>query len=227
MTLDTQPSSVVGALAAQGWVFMRCHRPGASSIEAFSALGEIETVEGLGRVQSLVPKEVSEAHPNTYSGNFGVAEFPLHTDLAHWAAPPRFVALRCITGVQSVATRLFDGHVLVEYFGQDLLRAILVKPRRPMHNRLQLLQLLQRVRSSDSYLLRWDSVYLQPASAKSRKLSQEVAAFLASAKFVEFKLLERGDTLIIDNWRCLHGRDSTPESAGQRRIDRTYLRTVS
>jgi hypothetical protein len=26
-----------------------------------------------------------------YSGNFGISEFPLRTDLPHWVVPPRFV----------------------------------------------------------------------------------------------------------------------------------------
>jgi L-asparagine oxygenase len=57
-------------------------------------------------VQTLVPRETNEAGLNQYSGNFGLAEFPLHSDLAHWALPPRYFMLRCIVGAMTSASRV-------------------------------------------------------------------------------------------------------------------------
>jgi hypothetical protein len=214
-------------IAMHGYALVRSHRPGALSLDALSDLGQVDVVEGLNPIQTLVPREKSEALPNTYSGNFGVTEFPLHTDLAHWAIPPRYLALRCIRGVESVATRLLDGKFLMKRFGIDTLRTILVQPRRPIRNGKQLLQLLERVGTSSEFRLRWDSIYLKPASALSDELFADVLEFVTSLEPSEIFLLERGDTLIIDNWRYLHGRANAADSAKNRQIDRAYLVSIS
>jgi hypothetical protein len=224
MSTDLQ---IAEAIAMHGYALVRGHRPDSTSLEALSDFGQIDTVEGLNSVQTLVPHDLAEAPPNTYSGNFGVAEFPLHTDLAHWAVPPRFLALRCVHGSESVATRLVDGWILTKQFHHDILRTILVQPRRPMRNGKQLLQLLERVETSEHFRLRWDTVYLRPATSHSAEHFANVFAFLSHTQPSEFVLLERGDTLIVDNWRCLHGRASTPDGARTRQIDRAYLRSIS
>lgn len=214
-------------IAKHGYALVLGHRPNSPSIDALSDFGKIETLEGLNAIQALVPQERAEAPPNTYSGNFGVAEFPLHTDLAHWASPPRFFALRCVSGSRSIPTRVLDGQTLTEHFGPELLRRTLVQPRRPMKNGKQFLQLLERVDSSDQFRLRWDSIYLRPATRQSSEAFSSVLDFISRSQPAQLVLLERGDTLIIDNWRCLHGRASVPEDAIHRHIDRAYLRSVS
>jgi L-asparagine oxygenase len=215
------------AVAEQGYAVVREHRPEADSLEAFLDFGEIETVEGLNTVQQLVPRDRIESLPNTYSGNFGVEEFPLHTDLAHWATPPLFLALRCVTGTSLVPTRILDGQLLVQHFGLKFLRSLLVQPRRPMRNGKQLLQLLERVGPADRFRIRWDSIYLKAATVRSASGFEKIKDFLASSIASEVLLLKRGDTLIIDNWRCLHGRASVGTTARRRHIDRAYLRTLS
>ena len=83
-------ANVKAALEIDGYALLREYCPSVSSLPVFEELGEIDTVEGLSAIQHLTPKEVSDASPNTYSGKFGTSSFPLHTDLAHWARPPRF-----------------------------------------------------------------------------------------------------------------------------------------
>lgn len=219
--------TVADEIGQLGYILLRSHRPEASSLDALSDFGQIEVVEGLSAVQSLTPREEIEALPNTYSGNFGLGEFPLHTDLAHWAIPPRYLALRCIRGAESVGTRLLDGRQLIERFGADVLRTILVQPRRPMRNGKQLIQLLERIRCSNEFRLRWDSIYLKPASVHSSEIFCEVIEFIKNTKPFEVHLLERGDTLIIDNWRYLHGRAITDDRARERQIDRAYLGLIA
>lgn len=172
-----------------------------------------------------MPRGIDDSPPNTYSGNFGRAEFPLRTDLAHWALPPRYILLRCLRGADNVSTRILDGRHLVDTFGSDRLCATLVQPRRPMRNGKQLLRLL---RSDDSScdLLRWDSIYLHPASRLSAQVFGGVIEFLRDARPLEVNLEGPGDTLLIDNWRCLHGRSAASEKDGGRHIERVYLKEI-
>ncbi len=221
------PTTFADAIVRHGYKLIRCHRPDASSHEALSEFGHIDVVEGLNCVQCLHPHTQVGAAPNTYSGNFGLDVFPLHTDLAHWAIPPRYLALRCIREAPSVGTRLLDGRVLIRQFGANALRSLLVQSRRPMRHGKQLIQLLERIGSSDQFRLRWDSVYLKPASGFSTERFAEVNDFLKHAEPFEVFLLEHGDTLIIDNWRFLHGRSNVSGSATDRHIDRAYLGSIA
>src|ERR1035437_5471538 len=96
-------------VAAEGYAFLPQFRPDLPTTMALGLLGQIDFVEGIRAVQTLTPLRVTDSTPNTYSGNFGTGEFPLHTDLAHWVIPPRYIALRCISGTASVGTMLLDG----------------------------------------------------------------------------------------------------------------------
>ena len=89
-------------LAIDGHALIKCYLPDISGISALSRLGVVVRLPGVSEVQTLTPRRIEHSPPNTYSGNFGTREFPLHTDLAHWFEPPRFFALRCVVGSKYV-----------------------------------------------------------------------------------------------------------------------------
>jgi L-asparagine oxygenase len=213
-------------LANCGFAVVRGHMPGVSTLAAVSEFGQVDVVEGLAPVQTLVPKNQTSSPPNTYSGNFGLGEFPLHTDLAHWALPPRFLILRCVSGVDAVSTRVLDGETLLGKFGLTNLRRVLVQPRRPMRNGKQLLNLCEPATSPGSCRLRWDSIYLRPANAEASRVFADVLEYLSGVPVQEISLVDPGDTLIVDNWRSLHGRGSAGPTATGRKIERVYLRSI-
>lgn len=211
------------AVAANGYALIPRHQPDLATIEAVSLLGTPLTLTGFSTVQELRPHEASDAAPNTYSGNFGIGEFPMHTDLAHWAVPPRYLVLRCIQGAPEVATGVIDGNILIDNFGITLLRRILVQPRRPLGNGKQLLRLIDCFEDFDAPVLRWDSIYLRPATVESEKAFALVAKHIASIARDDVVLLAPGDTLVVDNWRMIHCRSHVPATAANRRIDRVYV----
>lgn len=211
------------AVATNGYALVPGHRPDLTTVEAVSLLGTPLTLTGFSTVQELRPHEASDAAPNTYSGNFGVGEFPMHTDLAHWAVPPRYLVLRCIQGAAEVATGVIDGNILIEQFGTTLLRRTLVQPRRPIGNGKQLLRLMDRFDHCDAPVLRWDSIYLRPATAESETAFMLVSKHIASMVRDDVVLLAPGDTLVVDNWRMIHRRSPVPETAANRHIDRVYV----
>lgn len=210
-------------VSEHGYVLIAQHKPELETVEAVSLLGTILTLMGFSTVQELRPHAKSSAPPNTYSGNFGMGEFPMHTDLAHWAVPPRYLALRCIRGASGVATSVFDGNLMIEDIGPISLRRTLVQPRRPLSNGKQLLRLLDYLEGSDTGVLRWDNIFLHPATADSEKTHSLVAAYIKSVAAKDVVLLTTGDTLIIDNWRMIHRRSPVPAGAADRHIDRVYL----
>lgn len=210
-------------VAKRGYALLAQHRPELGTVEAVSLLGSILTLEGFSAVQELRPHAISSAPPNTYSGNFGTGEFPMHTDLAHWAVPPRYLALRCITGAPEVATGVFDGNVMIDDLGATLLRRALMQPRRPLRNGKQLLRLLDYLEAYDAPVLRWDSIFLRPATVDSERTHSLVVDYINSIVASDVVLLAPGDTLIVDNWRMIHRRSHVPTYAAGRHIDRVYL----
>lgn len=210
-------------VSERGYALIARHKPELKTVDAVSLLGRVLTLEGFSAIQELRPRAKSDAPPNTYSGNFGTGEFPMHTDLAHWAVPPHYLALRCIKGAPEVATSVFDGSVMINDIGETSLRRTLVQPRRPLRNGKPLLRLLDYFNEYGAGALRWDSVFLRPATVDSRKTHLLVAAYIASVVAKEIVLLATGDTLIVDNWRMMHRRSPVPTGAHDRHIDRVYL----
>jgi len=207
-------------VSVHGYAVLRHWRPTTQADEALASLGRIMLVGGLDEVQVISPKERGEAPPNTYSGNFGLGRFPYHTDLSHWHMPPRYLVLRCITGSHAVSTQLLDGRRLIASRGAGVLRRTLVKPRRPRGGRRPLLPLLQ---STEPLLLRWDELFVQPASAKSLAACELVRAALQALKGRSITLTDPGDTIVVDNWRMLHARSRVPPGSQHRRIARAYF----
>ena len=195
--------------------------PEICGITAFSGLGAVVRLPGVAEVQVLTPHHTAHATPNTYSGNFGTQAFPLHTDLAHWFLPPRYFALRCIIGSRQVSTSLVDVKDLISVVGRRNLTRALVRPRRPLKHNRPLLRLLSR-REDGSELFRWDSLFVVPATNESQVICETVANVLASINPKEVWLENPGDTLIIDNWRMLHGRSQVSTGDELRRVERAY-----
>ncbi len=173
-------------------------------------------------VQQLVPKATST--PNTYSGIFGLGRFPYHTDLAHWHVPPKYLLLRCIRGFTDVPTLLLDGRKLIDGVGVKAMSRALVSPRRPKAGEVRLLRLLERSPAGD--IIRWDQVFLKPASRVGRDVFEEVQNLIDGADPTPIAMAGDGDVLIVDNWRMLHGRPAIAADRMTRRLERIYMRNL-
>lgn len=209
----------------KGFAVLRGYIPGASSLVASHTIGNTAVLPNVSNVQILKPRTQTQSSPNTYSGNFGLDEFPLHTDLAHWFIPPRYLVLRCVCGTKDVATYLFDSRELISEFGEITLYRVLVRPRRPIEQSNFILRLYDSTDNREK-LFRWDSLFIRPATESSVPVYESVLKRLFSVTKIDIALESTGDTLIIDNWRMLHGRSAIIESEKSRHIERTYLRKL-
>jgi hypothetical protein len=209
-------------IADVGYAFLPRWEPRQNTLGVAVSIGKVVLLPGLEDVQVLRPRKRESSPPNIYSGNFGVGDFPLHTDLAHWYRPPRYFILRCITGSAQVSTRLFDARRAIEGIGPNLLRRALFKPRRQIEGVKPLLPLYEASAGISSFF-RWDELFIEPASRAGARARLEMLTFLSGIAPTSIVLQNPGDTLIIDNWRMLHGRSAVPESESARRIERVYL----
>ncbi|MBZ9734366.1 TauD/TfdA family dioxygenase [Mesorhizobium sp. CA18] len=208
-------------IKATGFVFIERFLPNHATEAVAATLGTVLNLGTSNPVHRLAPRDQGQATPNTYSGNFGLEAFPFHTDLAHWRMPPRYFMLRCIVGFAEVPTLLLDGRKLVEAVGRQELRHAIVRPRRRVKGELPLLRLCQDRNGEDT--IRWDSLFLVPASEAGKSAIARFAEAVAKATSLSFALSDPSDTLIVDNWRMLHARAAIRKGCEGRLIERIYL----
>jgi L-asparagine oxygenase len=214
-------------LSTKGWVFLPAFAPSLSTFEVATSLGSLvdcsrhEGYDRFSGVQRVRPHHCDHAPRTVYSGNFGLGEFPLHTDLAHWYRPPRFFLLRCIVGAQGVATTLLDGKDIVTRLQASLLRRALFQPRRAHLGKRPLLRALERFVDGDA--IRCDSLFLRPVNAAAQTLAHQYAALVPCLKL---ELERAGDSLLVDNWRILHGRTAVHAGGTHRLLERAYLDNI-
>lgn len=214
--------SIHDEVMRNGFAFMPEYQCGKSCAEIACNLGHVLSLGDGEPVHRLVVKSTSEAPPNTYGGIYGENQFPLHTDLAHWEIPPRFLLLRCLKGFKEVHTLLVDSRQVLEHLGREFLGRALVKPRRPINHKIRLLRIFQSF-AEQRDLFRWDEVFLKPSGTTGREAMSAVKNLLQILSPSVVLLLNPGDTLVVDNWRMLHGRSRVPRGCEPRCIERAYL----
>lgn len=210
---------ITDEIRKSGYIFLRSFRPNDSIIEIAEDFGKpLEPWENR-LVQTLVP--LSGATPNSYSGIFGLNRFPFHSDLAHWHTPPRYLLLRCVTGYSDIPTLLVDGHDLIDAITLDILARAIFKPRRPRDGSVSLLRLCESV--EDTVRIRWDEVFLKPASKIGEVADRRIREWLSTCNPTALSLARPHDMLLIDNWRILHARSPILPGRENREIQRVYL----
>ena len=223
---------IISKISRVGFVFINEWLPSLSTKQVGQMLGSIVEIEkrlpgsGITTVQTLKPRYSSDKLLNQYSGEFGLNSFPLHTDLAHWQIPPRYLLLRCIRGFKDVKTIIVDASIFEDKIGKEILKFSMVTPRRKSRSQ-KIYPLPTKFKIGKDYGIRWDMLFLQPINSVAREVYRRMSSISWSGSEIGSVCLEKaGNTLIVDNWRMLHGRSSVPANAMSRKIQRIYLDNI-
>ncbi len=214
-------------LQRDGFVFQKKLLAHIPTLEVARRLGSVLDVDPSIRiptVQSLNPRSISEATRNQYSGNYGLDLFPLHTDLAHWAIPPRYILLRCLVGTEDVFTNLLPASYIVGIVGSTTLQRAVLRTRRHRFACSGLVRAMSRHHNEE--IFRWDPIFLQPLNGRAEALKRVMLDPEWNDATIKILLRDPGDILLIDNWRMLHGRSQVPSRSANRHIERVYLSEV-
>jgi alpha-ketoglutarate-dependent taurine dioxygenase len=220
---------LAGQINDRGYAIVRRVQPDTSLSELGRTLGVVENIEGIihstriSNVQILTPRTREQSTKHRYSGTFGLSDFPLHTDLAHWAIPPRYLALRCLVGSASVVSRLLPFSSVIQQVGDSTVRLALVAPR-SLSKRGARCLLRIPIELGNAVGFRWDPLFLLPYNEEARIIAREFGNLSWQySQVFEVALIERGDLLVLDNWRVLHGRSRISDDSLGRTIERVYL----
>ena len=75
-------------------------------------------------------------------------------------------------------------------------------------------------------VFRWDSIFLRPFNVHAERVQSAMSNPMLWNKIEKALLEHPGDTIVIDNWRTLHGRTRVSPESTKRRIERVYLSEV-
>lgn len=214
----------------EGFVVRKGLAPHLSTIEVARESGIIVNIDellassGIPTVQALRPRGTNEVSPNQYSGHYGLGSFPLHTDLAHWVVPPRYLLLRCLVGTKDVFTNILPWTRIVDVVGTAALRKAVFRARRRRAGYSGLVRAMSRHQQAEVF--RWDPIFLKPLNQHAHALEAVMVDPTWNKKVIKILLRQPGDTILIDNWRMLHGRSQVPKPSTTRHIERVYFSEV-
>ncbi len=206
------------------YIFIERHRAAANTESVAREIGLPIEISGTPLVQSLTPKSPEKSKPNMYSGNFGLTSFPLHSDLAHWFIPPKYLLLRCIVPNENIYTGVVQTCKLLQNLDSTEVNRAIFQPRKKQKGRLSLLKFKQKV--DDEYLFRWDSLFIESYNQPANKISKTIIKSNKKEAFDKKYFLNVGDTLLINNWKSLHCRSNVPTQSQARIIERIYLSEI-
>jgi L-asparagine oxygenase len=216
-------------LEERGYSFIQEWEPELTTGHVAQKIGRIVEIEplfpsaGILTIQTLQPREQSAELTNQYSGHFGLGEFPLHTDLAHWYRSPRYLLLRCVQGCEEVSTTILSAKELESEVGLSTVARAVCLPRRKSKTQT-ICPLPVKFVERGITGVRWDPLFLEPLNAPAKDLANWLRLNLFLKQRTEkVQLVHAGDTLVVDNWRALHGRSRVPESALFRKLERVYI----
>jgi hypothetical protein len=170
-------------------------------------------------VRPVSPTMSSDAKTNTLSSRYGFGEFPLHTETAYWRRPARFLALRCVNpGRGSRTTTVLDSESLdIGVDEWQLLQHEIWKVQRRQPFLCTLVE-----RRDEQIALRFDRECMVPATRGAHRANSIMLHALEHARPVHVSW-SPGDLLIIDNYRCLHGRGASVVSDEDRVLERILI----
>jgi alpha-ketoglutarate-dependent taurine dioxygenase len=173
--------------------------------------------------KSLLPYSIETAPRRSMSAVTGTGPQPMHTDGAYFRNPPRYVMLRCESpGESQCCTNLWslDQNALVATRAKSLLRPGWIA--RGGGRRLAFYtQVLNRTQNG-RFFVRFDPCCMTPPYSDKGQIQEVVTVLEGYSDIREFKWF-RGKVLVIDNWRCLHGRGVGAEGSPGRRLERWLI----
>lgn len=209
------------ALEQRGWCQTEAPTD-AAMLSLASLLGEPVASHGRPIVQALPARQRESSPKNSMSSLFGLDEFPLHTDGAHWHLPPRFVILRSANGRSSTPTIVVDSQCfLTPELRHEWGRATwkVTATARPFA--CSMMFQVGRVPA-----IRWDPCCLSPYGREAQHLASAIKDKLEDARRkdgVSVGWTNSRDVLVIDNWRLLHSRPALASGSERRELRRVLV----
>lgn len=174
---------------------------------------ELNCLVSKSKYDLLVPKRRADAHTFSLSGKYGLLEFPLHTDGSEYKVPPKYIILRSLINTPT-ATYIADSKfIMKKLLSQDSTWKVKTK------DGVIKTKLIESHIRSNNYRIRFNRLSMKCESGDKIKVFEIINSLpVNQLNWVKNR------TIIIDNWRMLHGRGRVLEDDyNSREIERVQI----
>jgi alpha-ketoglutarate-dependent taurine dioxygenase len=191
------PSELRAELLSHGYAVLQGLHSVEEALSATSTLGALRELSGMA-VQTLATRCKEQATSRSFSRLHGMRAFPLHTDTAFWIVPTRYVVLYadrasdagttvlCAKALESLIDRSRDQ---IPIYSRKTVAGHIYS--RPWFGR-------------EGRFLAYDPCYMKPMNHAAKRFSFAMEDAAERAVTVKWSAHQ---ALVVDNWRCAHGRD--------------------
>ncbi|MDQ1109592.1 hypothetical protein QE424_002751 [Stenotrophomonas rhizophila] len=214
--MDAQTlSPVVDAvvLRERGWIELEAFR----TEEGMRRFGESLSHLGVTSLERVLPRSKGSGRGHSFSHKHGLDRFPLHTDTTFWSEPARYILMQSDAG-SSTPTLLFGKDQVAELLAQPCAARAIFRSQRilgPVYSGV----------TGDSggmppWSIRFDPMHMTAANDAAKAFLKLVEA--GSDRTHQF-CYTGTNSLLVDNWACLHGRGRVAAADVGRVLLRTYI----
>lgn len=176
-----------------------------------STLGEIAPGRGGRLFEPILPRVAETARARSLSSKFGLNPLPLHIDTAHWSVPCRYLILACLnTGPVPTPTFLLDSRT-VQLSERERLacHSAVFAVRNGRHS------FYGSIMDKDRDFIRLDPGCMTALSSEGTSVLDVFSKERQADRLIRHDW-EKGNIVILDNWRTLHARGyDTPTALGR------------
>lgn len=207
------------SLKEKGWTEFKSGSSDNELISIASKIGKVLNHPNGQSVFTLKPKAKNERGTGTFSDKHGFGNFPFHTDTAFLKKPARFILMHssepsdCCT---TIISKKDFWDLLEEKDKLNAERSVyLVKT----HKERFYTSFVFRENNIEG--IKYDPACMYPFNASAKEFDQTFQEIL---KVIQPKnvLWNGNKTVLIDNWKSLHGRSSAKNDT-KRKLKRIYI----
>ncbi|MEE4634126.1 TauD/TfdA family dioxygenase [Pseudomonas sp. SDO528_S397] len=212
-------------LSSSGWASFQLPLAGIEGMEQAAlaiaySLGQPRATRRRGPlIDHLVPTNRYAANPRSLSTRYGLCQFPWHTDGAHWSTPPRYLIMGCLEADQQTAETLICEGRYFAPLNSTVARSSVFRVTSGGNS------FYAAARGTDDRYYRYDPGCMTPMDVGAREIMRAIEHKEPEGEHtIEWCA---GTFLLLDNWRFLHRRAATIESAERKLLRVTVMENIN
>jgi len=212
-------------LCSSGWASLHLPLGGIERMEQAAmaiayTLGQPRATRRRGPlIDHLAPTNRCAANPRSLSARYGLSQFPWHTDGAHWSTPPRYLIIGCLEADQQAAETLICEGRNFAPLNSTVARSSVFRVTNSCNS------FYATARGTSDCFYRYDPGCMTPMDVGAR----EIMRAIDHEEPEDEHTIEwcAGMFLLLDNWRFLHRRAATIESAERKLLRVSVMENIN
>ncbi|EPN4981361.1 TauD/TfdA family dioxygenase [Vibrio alginolyticus] len=208
-------------LLKEGYLLLDGNSEPDKIVDLARQLGEVIKHPNGEIIDVIKPHTEQSARKGSFSYNFGLNEFPMHTDTSFWSTPARYLifGMKEKSKVSTTLTRM-----------SDILSSLPSECLSNIENCIYLLQTYEETKyvgltfkRGGQIGYRFDPNIMTPKNDVAKIVHEAILKALSDLPKIEINWVGN-QVAIVDNWQFLHGRNAVGQKENNRELLRLYVR---